>query len=349
LLASLVGVICLLLLFFSQTSTQAHKPVILKGKTMGTSYSVQVSHLPMNTSQKQLFEQIEQQLVKINQKMSNWIADSELNKVNQYTTQQWISVSKPLFSVLSLAQEISKLSQGAFDITVAPLVNLWGFGPAGDKTAPPNKQQMEELRKQVHYSALKLDDKQQKVLKESALSLDLSAIAKGYGVDRLAWYLDNLEIKNYLVEIGGELRSKGLKDTDTPWRIAIETPATSKYQQQRQAQKIISMPQSGFSIATSGDYRNFFKYAGKKYSHTIDPITGEPVNNPIASVTVIIPNNNQATTARADALATSLMVMGLEKSLAFAEKNHLAVFLIAYEKSEFKEYSSSGFQKLIDP
>lgn len=307
---------------------------------MGTTYHVLIASKLNTISQSQLSDAISQQLKKINQQMSPWQKDSELSQINRAKKKQWLTVSAPLFYVLNLANQISQITQGTFDITVAPYVNLWGFGPDGIKLSPPNKKEEQAVNKKINYQALKLNSKNQSIYKTEDLSLDLSAIAKGYAVDQIANYLENLNISNYLVEIGGEIHSKGQKSAQTPWHIAIEAPPQGNKTGTRQIQRILTLPQGGSSIASSGNYRNFFKSNGQLYSHTIDPKTARPVINQLIAATVIAKD-----TATADALATAMMVMGSKKALAFAEQHKLALLLLKHEKGKLKEYRSQYFYK----
>lgn len=302
----------------------------LYGRTMGTSYSIKYVGSSGSTRSIQLG--VDSLLADLNQTMSTYIDDSELNQFNDHFGDEWIPVSEQLFNVVSRALEISKLSNGAFDVTVGPLVDLWGFGPKNRIEQVPEQSVMDQVRQVVGYQAIELDPEQPAIRKIEPRRLDLSAIAKGYGSDLVAEYLDNQGISSYLVEIGGEMRLKGQKPDGQLWRVAIETPDTG----QRQAFKII--PLTDASIATSGDYRNYFEVDGKRYSHTIDPATGYPISHTLASVSVIADNCRDA-----DAFATAMMVMGVEKSLALAEQQQLAVFLIEKTEQGFVEHSSSKF------
>jgi thiamine biosynthesis lipoprotein len=225
------------------------------------------------------------------------------------------------------------ISGGAFDITVGPLVNLWGFGPDPMLFVAPDAVLIRQTLTKIGYQKLLFDDQNQRVKKiEVSLYLDLSAIAKGYAVDKVGALLEEYGISHYMVEIGGELRLKGHNIKQKPWRIAIEKPSS----EQRVIQKVL--PLSNISLATSGDYRNFFESEGVRFSHTIDPRSGSPIRHDLASVTVL-----SETTMKADALATALMVLGDEEGGRMAERENIAALFIIKTKDGFTEKASSSF------
>jgi len=332
--------------YFSDGATNnINKTLLITGRTMGTSFSVKVPNPPEHLSQSSLTQQIEPLLLKVNQQFSHWIKDSELSQLNRLPSKTEHSLSNDVFELLSLSQEISKKTQGTFDITIAPSVNLWGFGPKDMRFEPPTTEDISLTQQAVDYTHLQLIPQTQSAIKKQDLELDMSAIAKGYGVDVIAQLLEQLHLTDYLVEIGGEIRTKGKKNKSRPWKIAIETPKIQS--SQRQVFRVIQLPANGYSIATSGNYRNFFSYEGTKYSHTLDPKTGKPITNKLASLSVLIAEGKN-TTARADALATALTVMGKDKALSYANKNQLAVYLLTIEDNKIIEYMSEEFRKLFN-
>mgnify|MGYP002149845147 CR=1 FL=1 len=308
------------------------------GTTMGTSFSIKSGYLPPEISIKQLQELITTRLNEINQRMSTYINDSELSKLNQAQTTDNQKVSPELFKVLKTSEEISTLSRGAFDITIAPLVDLWGFGPdVSSLKAPPTKD-INALLVRSGYQKLQLNTVSltlKKLLPE--LSMDLSALAKGYAVDEVALILEQQGIQDYLVEIGGELRLKGKNLQNKKWRIAIEKPNI----QQRELQKVIAI--SDIAMATSGDYRNFFEQEGVRFSHTIDPRTGSPVTHKLASVTVL-----HSSSMYADAWATAFMVLGSEQAYKIAEQQKIAAFFIIKTEQGFAERATPLFTDYIE-
>ncbi|MCB1691898.1 MAG: FAD:protein FMN transferase [Pseudomonadales bacterium] len=307
--------------------------VTLSGRTMGTTYSVKIIEPDVDSAA--LKEEIDAELVRINDLMSTYIVDSELNRFNRSPVGEWMPVSKDLLVVVRLARQIHDLSGGAFDPTVGPLVNLWGFGPTPADRTVPSDEQINEAMTRVGFDLLEIGDT---ALKRNAdVYVDLSAIAKGYGVDQVAHILDRHGYRNYLVEIGGEVFAKGRNARELPWRIAIERPDTT----QRVPFKTLDV--SGKGVATSGDYRNYFEVDGKRYSHTIDPATGRPITHNLASVTVIAEN-----TALADALATTIDVLGPEKGMALAVQQKLPVFAIIKSADGFIERHSPEFEVYLD-
>lgn len=313
--------------------------VKLLGSTMGTSYSVVIPLLPEDTSQQAIQERIESLLEGINRQMSTYLPDSELSRINQSEARVWLEVSPELIEIIRQAISISQQTNAAFDITVGPLVNLWGFGPRqGLPTSRPTDEAVESARGLVGYQHIELDIENRRIRKPfKDLYIDLSAIAKGYGVDAIANYLDSLGIRGYLVEIGGELRGKGLSPRGDSWRVAVERPESG----QRQVHKVLNV--SDIAIATSGDYRNFYEYDGVRFSHTIDPRTGMPVTHSLASVTVL---SEQALIA--DAWATALMVLGEQKGFELAEEKGVAAYFLYQQGDEFLSLETTTFKRLAN-
>ncbi len=310
----------------------------LSGSTMGTTYNVTaVVESGFSTQiQDDLQLKIDTELSLINQLMSTYIADSDLMLLNAQPPGEWVSISAQLAEILALSIEVGDLTEGAFDITVGPLVEIWGFGAAITQDDLPDADTLSRLKEFTGYQKLKLNELEKKAFKSEDIRLDLSAIAKGYAVDRVAQVLENEGIRSYLVEVGGEIRVHGNSARGEPWRIGIEVPSLM----QGETQKAISVTNKG--IATSGDYRNFFEVDGVRYSHTLDPRTGWPVKHQLASVTVIAESS-----AKADSLATGFSVMGVAKAMQLAEKEGIAVFFVQRENNEFVEYYSSAFGKYL--
>ena len=304
------------------------------GTTMGTTYSVKVI-APSTMDERVTRARIQDVLDRVNSRMSTYRKDSELSGFNQAPPQQWFSVSAETEFVVSLGLEISQLTQGAFDMTVGPLVNLWGFGPNGDISKAPSEQQINEVLPRIGYQQISVQADPPALLKRGDQYLDLSAIAKGYAVDAVAEMLQ-VDYGAYLVEVGGELRAHGLKPDGSPWRIAVESPLAGA----RDVQEVIGVNET--AIATSGDYRNYFEQDGIRYSHTIDPSTGKPITHRLASVTVLDPS-----CARADAMATAFMVLGDERGLPLAEKMNLPVLFIVKDDDGFKEYATEAFKPFL--
>lgn len=307
-------------------------PMQFHGSTMGSTYTVKILMLPDTITQQQLEVQIAAILGRLHAQMSTYDANSEVSRFNSNRNTDWFSVSTDVCRIVELSQQISQLSNGAFDITVSPLVNLWGFGPAPTRTAPPSAAEIQIAKQRVGYQHLQTrcnDIGLTPALRKNYphIAIDLSAIAQGYGADKIADYLDLLGIADYLVDVGGELRSSGVNAQKMAWRIGVERPISS---QQGQVEQVL--PIKDCAVATSGSYRNFFEANGKRYSHTIDPNTGSPVTHNLVSVTIVT-----KIAAVADAWATAISVLGAEKGYAVAKKNNLAVLLIEQKGDKFLE------------
>ncbi|UJF18834.1 FAD:protein FMN transferase [Vibrio sp. SS-MA-C1-2] len=312
----------------SQPPTEIH----MTGQTMGTYYSIKVVSQDGMPDKATLQAALDDELEAVNGKMSTYKPDSELSQFNQSRQTTPIMASAEMTKVVKEAIRISKATDGALDVTVGPLVNLWGFGPDGRPDRVPSEQDIAERLSHVGIQNLSVtDNTMTKQIPE--LYVDLSSIAKGFGVDQAADYLDRIGMKNYLVEVGGELRVRGHNSKNVPWRVAIERPAPGE----TAVQGIIAP--GDMAIATSGDYRNFFDQDGVRYSHTINPKTGRPITSQLVSVTVVAKS-----CMTADAFATGLDVLGPEKGLEVAEKENLAVFLIVQTKDGFEEYASTAFK-----
>ena len=251
--------------------------------------------------------------------MSTYRADSEVSRFNRAVPGEWFAVSADTAAVVATALEVHQGSGGAFDITVGPLVDLWGFG-AGSKATDrvPSDAEVAAAAARVGSDALRVRADPPALFKSADREIDLSAIAKGFGVDRAALWLEGNGVANYMVEVGGEVRTRGRNPQGEKWRIGIEAPELLQ-----QGHAIAAVALSGESVATSGDYRNYFEAGGRHYSHTIDPATARPVEHALASVTVVA-----ADCKTADALATAIDVLGPDKGLAFAERENLAVYLL---------------------
>ncbi len=311
--------------------------ISISGLTMGTSYSVKLIPESEIIDDNAIHVDIEQILADINQSMSTYISDSELSLLNQSKESGWQKLSDDLYFVIEHANKVSSLSDGAFDITVGPLVNLWGFGPDPFTRDIPSIELIETTKLHTGYKKIEFDQTQKLIIKsDPELYIDLSGIAKGYAVDKIANYLDEQGIQNYLVEIGGELKGQGQKSSHQAWQIGIEKPSLSE----RSVKRIVNL--NNIAMATSGDYRNYFEKDGVRYSHTIDPATGKPINHNLASVTVL-----DQSSMHADALATAFMVMGTEKTHTLANKLGIAVYTLSKNKTDFEERYNDLFKSYI--
>jgi FAD:protein FMN transferase len=287
------------------------------GQTMGSTYSVRIAGGPFDAS----FEAAARAAVAgaldaVVRRMSTYDPASELGRFNRHATTTPFVLSEATLAVFECAQQVSALSGGAFDVTVAPLVAAWGFGAgASARDAAP---EAAELGVPLGWRRIELDRRAGTVRKTvPGLQADLSGIAKGYAVDRAAQALQALGVERYMVEAGGEIRTRGLNAEARPWQIAIEQPDAWPQQVHR------IVPLQGRAMATSGDYRNFYERDGRRISHEIDPSTRAPVAHRLASVTVV-----HDECMFADAMATALFVLGPERGLALARERDIAAFFI---------------------
>lgn len=305
----------------------------ISGPTMGTLYHI--SWVDQQNRTSQVKSHIDLRLQDINKTMSTYDSTSELSRINQsarWPVQQ--RVSTDLSDVLAKALQVTQQSSGAFDITVGPLVNLWGFGPDGSPENVPEDDLLQEVLANVGSNVITLSE--QNLLITEKRYLDLSAIAKGWAVDDVSLLLESYGIENYLVEIGGEIKTAGVKPENAHWKVAIERPDVHL---QQTAHRVFSP--GNRALATSGDYRNFFVENGVRYSHTISPVNGFPVEHELASVTVV---NNSA--AMADAWATALNVAGPEDGMKLAETLGLGVYMIVRDPhGNLSEQTSTIFNQ----
>jgi thiamine biosynthesis lipoprotein len=309
----------------------------LVGSTMGTTFSIKIVAPPETIDLPALQQDIEAVLDGINRTMSTYLGDSELSRFNAAEETGWIEVSPELCSAVEAARVVSEFTDGAFDVTVGPLVNLWGFGPAESVNEPPGNDTITTAMQDIGYTKLSVDCSVPALRKESpGIYVDLSAFAKGHAVDEVAALLDARTLADYLVEIGGEMRMRGTNTRGELWAIAVETPDRAG----RSVRKVVRLTDA--AMATSGDYRNYFEHEGRFYSHTIDPRTGYPVTHNGASVTVVAD-----TAAFADAAATALLVLGPEAGMELAERESIAAYFLLRLGSEFEERMSSLFETKV--
>ncbi|TNF49824.1 MAG: FAD:protein FMN transferase [Deltaproteobacteria bacterium] len=328
-----------LLLLLAGGCQQAKTPDTLRlsGQTMGTTWSVIMVRGAESVDSEGLQKRLQASLDQINRLMSTYDPESQLSRFNTRFSTDWFPISEETAQVIEVAQEVSRLSDGAFDVSIGPLVELWGFGPTPRGEKIPTEEQINKKLALVGYENIRLRRNPPAVRKEVAgLQIDLSAVAKGYAVDALAEIIEQQGINNYLLEIGGELQISGHRGDGTPWQIAIEKPLEGV----REVAAII--PLTDTALATSGNYRNFYVEGGQRYSHTIDPVRGQPTRHKLAAVTVL-----DQTCARADALATALMALGEEKGRELCEKHQIAAYFIIHERTSTTVYASPAFERFL--
>jgi len=305
-----------------------------RGPAMGSAYTLKIAG-HVQAAPESALEAVHQALAAVESLMSTHRADSELSRFNRAAAGVPFALSADTFDVLALSLKVARETSGAFDVTVAPLVDAWGFGPS---RAPRVVMEPERraLLSRVGQDKIRLDASARAAVKSDAsAAADLSAIAKGYGVDRAAQALDALGVANYMVEAGGEVRTRGRNGRGEPWQIAIEAPDAVPQK------PWFVVPLSEHSLATSGDYRIYFEQDGRRYCHEIDPASGRPIDNGVASVSVVAED-----CARADALATALMVMGEARGAAFAAERGIAAYFILRDGARLRAHATPAFAAL---
>lgn len=310
-----------------------------RGATMGTYYAVKVAAIRLSEERRaEVRAMIEGELEDVNVKMSTWVEDSELSRFNRHTETTPFTVSAATFEVVAAALEVARLTGGAYDVTVGPLVNAWGFGAEG-VIHEPAAEEIRRLVDSIGYSKLELDPGASTLRKlRGDLYCDLSSIAKGYAVDRVAEALMTAGFGDVWVEVGGEVRAAGRNAGGRVWRLGIERPNLEPGALQR------IVPLDGAAVATSGDYRNYRERDGARISHIIDPRSGWPVRHRLASVSVVHPR-----CMIADALSTALMVLGPEEGAELARREDLAVLFLVRDRNDFREIMTPAFEALISP
>jgi thiamine biosynthesis lipoprotein len=302
----------------AQPSRAGAAGVQFTGETMGTGYVVKLAGATPGAARLEaLRADVQAALDGVDRGMSLYRPQSELMRLNRQPASLPLALSRGLFEVLAAGQRVAELSQGAFDVTVAPLVDAWGFGPSKRREVPA-ADAVQSGRAAVDYRSLRLDAQQRTASKaHGMLQADLGGIAKGYGVDLAARAIEALGLEDYMIEVGGEVRTRGRNAAGQPWQIGIEEPDAVP----QRARRVV--PLSGRAMATSGDYRIYFEQAGRRYSHEIDPRSAAPIAHGLASVTVIADD-----CMAADALATALIVLGPQAGWALAQRQGLAAYFI---------------------
>lgn len=304
------------------------------GPTMGSTYTVKYVRSGDVVAKEALQDEVEAILGEIDKQLSTYRSDSDVERFNALPGGSCANVPDAMRELVAAGEQLSADSDGAFDLTLEPLLNIWGFGPQGRSERVPSAEEVEAARALTGHRHLRIEG--DRLCKSVAVQLDFNSIAAGYAVERVTARLEALGVRSYLVEITGELKAEGRKPDGSPWRIAIEAPRDDE----RVAQKIVEL--NGLGVSTSGDYRNYFERDGRRYSHTLDPQTGRPIEHHLAAVTVI-----DESTLRADGLSTALMVLGPERGLALAERNAIAAFFVVREGQEFVTASTKAFDELF--
>lgn len=313
-------------------------PLVLEGKTMGTSWRVSLAGVDAQRAP-ELRRQIQAQLDADDRLLSTWKDDSALMQFNHSTSTAPWPVDAAMADIVTLSLRIGHKMQDAMDITVGPLVNLWGFGPDKQPVATPDAAQIAAARARTglqHLRVINAADSQWLQKDIPDLFIDLSTVGEGYAADHLAQLMARNGISRYLVSVGGALASRGMNAEGKPWRVAIQKPTD----RENAVQAVVDI--NGHGISTSGSYRNYYELDGKRLSHVIDPATGRPITHKLVSATVIAP-----TALEADTWDTGFMVLGPEKAREVALAQGLAVYLISKEQDGFSVWMSPQFKSYL--
>ena len=325
----------LLLITFALSGCQvsSHETEV-SGEAQGTSYHIKLVLDGTSTPLAQIQDQVTATLAGIDSKLSNYRNDSEISLINQQENTDWLAVSQEIADLLVIAHTVYERSDGCYDLTVKPLFDLWGFSRHENRV--PTQDEINALLPHLGMSLLEVDAVNQRIRKKDPkLKIDLSSIAQGYSVGKVAHDLEAMGVKNYMVEIGGEMMVKGRKSNGDNWRVGIETPTPFI----RKLHKVIDVKKhDGTAIMTAGTYRNFFEENGQTYSHILNPKTGRPVTHHLHSVTVMHDDPTWA-----DAWDTALLCVGEQEAARIAEAEHLKLLLIYDDDNKLKDHMSKAF------
>ncbi|MFJ2484397.1 FAD:protein FMN transferase [Pseudomonas sp. NPDC087598] len=303
------------------------------GPTMGSTYSIKYVRHAGLADRAQVRSEVEGILREVDRQMSTYRHDSDIERFNDLPADRCQKMPASVLELVRVGEQLSVQSEGSYDLTVEPLMNLWGFGPQGREEKVPSAAALAEVLKKVGHQHLRIEGDQ--LCKDAAVEVDFNSIAAGYAVDTIAARLDAMGIHDYLAEATGELKAKGKKLDGSPWRIALEEPRDD----QQVAERVIDV--DGYGVSTSGDYRNYFLQDGRRYSHTFDARSGAPVLHNLASVTVIHPS-----ALMADGLSTLLLILGPERAWDYAEKHDIGAFFVIRADTGFVIRTSKAFERL---
>jgi thiamine biosynthesis lipoprotein len=316
---------------------QSRAQVEISGATMGTQYHVTIARPAGDFDIDAVQREIDAELQRINAQMSTYLPDSEISKFNSQNELDWFGVSPEFAAVVKRARRFSEKTDGAFDVTVGSLVNRWNFGPHKASLEMPSEAEVARLKQTVGIRLIDVRDEPPALRKRRPeIQIDLSAIAKGFAVDRIAQLLESHGLKNFMAEIGGEICVRGANVHGTAWTIGIEKPVADE----RVVQRVVHLRDA--ALATSGDYRNFIEIDERRYSHIIDPRTGYPVEHRLASVSVVADD-----CLSADAWATALMVLGPEHGYELAKQQQIAALLIEHTETDVVQRATPQFENIV--
>lgn len=319
----------------SGCESNAERIEVLSGPTMGSTYTIKYVYNTTTPAADAVGVAVQNILDEVDRQMSTYRLDSDIARFNQSPANTCMPMPQPVLELAQYGYELSRSSDGAFDLTLGPLLDLWGFGPQARDKRVPSADEIAAAKEKVGYQHIRVVDKQ--LCKDADVKVEFNSIAAGYTVDRIRQRFAELNIDSYMIEVTGELIAKGLKPDGSPWRIALEQPLGDG---QRVIQRILEI--DGYGLNTSGDYRNYFEENGVRFSHTIDPQVGAPISHRLASVTVV-----DRSTLQADGLGTLLLVLGPERGLAFAEEHKIAAFFVMRDGEGFATQVSSEFSRIF--
>ncbi|WP_419712908.1 FAD:protein FMN transferase [Pseudomonas sp. NFX224] len=305
----------------------------LGGPTMGSTWSIKYVRQAGAPAPAEVQDEVEKILAEVDQQMSTYRSDSDIERFNQLPANRCQKMPASILELIRVGEQLSEQSEGSYDLTVEPLLNLWGFGPQAREEKVPTAEALAEVRQRVGHGHLRINGDQ--LCKDAAVEVDFNSIAAGYAVDTIVAKLDALGIHNFLVEVTGELKASGKKLDGSSWRIALEEPRDD----QQVAERIVAI--DGYGLSTSGDYRNYFEQGGQRFSHTLDARSGAPVSHTLASVTVIHPS-----ALMADGLSTLLLILGPERGWDYAEKHDIGAFFVIRADTGFVTRSSHDFARI---
>ncbi|MBL0844594.1 FAD:protein FMN transferase [Pseudomonas mediterranea] len=303
------------------------------GPTMGSHYSIQYVRHSLMPGPKAVQAEVEQILADVDRQFSTYRSDSDIERFNALPANSCQVMPAPVLELIGVGEQLSSQSDGAFDLTVEPLLNLWGFGPQSREEKVPSAEALAQVRQRVGHAHLRIEG--DRLCKDALVEVDFNSIAAGYAVDRIAARLQALGIDSYLAEATGELKALGRKPDGSAWRVALEAPRDD----QQVAERVIEV--NGYGVSTSGDYRRYFEQDGTRYSHTLDASTGAPIRHKLASVTVIHPS-----ALMADGLSTLLLILGPERGWDYAQKHDIGVFFVLRDKDRFVSRTNDTFERI---
>lgn len=324
-----------LVLALSGCESNAERVEVLSGPTMGSTFTIKYVYNAATPAADAVGVEVQSILDEVDRQMSTYRLDSDIARFNQSPVNTCMQMPQPVLDLAQYGYDLSSLSDGAFDLTLGPLLDLWGFGPQARGKRVPSADEIAAAKAQTGYKHIRVVNDQ--LCKDADVKVEFNSIAAGYTVDRISERFAQLNIDSYMIEVTGELIAKGLKPDGSPWRIALEQPLGDG---QRVIQRVLEI--DGYGLNTSGDYRNYFEENGVRFSHTIDPQVGAPISHKLASVTIV-----DRSTLHADGLGTLLLVLGPERGLDFAEEHKIAAFFVMHDGEGFAVQVSSEFSRIF--